>query len=131
MSLSNEDIKQLIAILHKGLSSEEIKETDTPDTQPSDTGIHSSAKGKKQKAKVAKNNTETYNKFDVMQEKNMHKDDLQIDKVLSKYAPTSRSREFNSINVVCRVCGKKEDINPGLIYDAGRYKCNKCSTISG
>jgi hypothetical protein len=136
MSLSNEDIKQLIAILQRGLSSNEDSEINNIVTKEEkihiDNGIHSVGKNKKQKDKVAKSNDENYNKFDAMPEKTMHKDDLKIDQALSKYAPTSRSREFSLINVVCRVCGKKDEINPALIYDSGsRYKCNKCSTTPG
>lgn len=136
MSLSNDDIKQLIAILQRGLSSDNSEVTDSlennSEKEPANNNIHSSDKKRKQKVKVAKNTTDSYNRFDAMPEKTMHKDDSKIDKVLSKYAPTSRSREFNLINVVCRVCGKKDEINPALIYDSGsRYKCNKCSTTPG
>jgi lysyl-tRNA synthetase class I len=139
MSLSNEDIKQLIAILQKGLSTNEPEEIDSsvPLTEEkkeveTNSNIHSPNRRKKQKVKLAKTDTESYNKFDKMPEKSMHKDDARIDKILSKYAPTTRTREFNLINVTCRVCGKKDEINPALIYDSGsRYKCNRCSTTSG
>ncbi len=67
-----------------------------------------------------------------MPERNMHKDDTKIDKMLSQYSPTQRTREFSLIDVVCRVCGKHDSINPALAYDSGnRYKCNKCSKIPG
>lgn len=72
------------------------------------------------------------NKFDMMAESRMHKDDIEIDKKLNKYGPTPRTRKFQLINVQCRVCGKKESINPILLYDTpDRYKCNRCSGSAG
>ncbi len=72
------------------------------------------------------------NKFDLMMEKNLHKEDLEIDKLLSKYPPTIRSREFSPVDVKCRVCGREESINPALMNDApNRYKCNRCSKEPG
>lgn len=135
MSLNNEDIKQLIAILQRGLMTDEAKndyesenqdkETDTviDGKTTSDILADVSVLGKKK----------TTNKFLSMQEKNMHKDDISVDKFLSKQPPVSRSREFIPVKVKCRVCGKEEIINPGLSYDSreNRYKCNRCSTSSG
>jgi transposase-like protein len=67
-----------------------------------------------------------------MFEKNMHKEDVEIDKKLAKHPPSARSREFTPVEVTCRVCGKTEEVNPSLIYDApNRYKCNKCSRTPG
>jgi transposase-like protein len=67
-----------------------------------------------------------------MPEKTMHKDDSKIDKLLSQYSPTTRARSVDPVKVVCRVCGKKDEISPSLAYDSGsRYKCNKCSRVPG
>jgi hypothetical protein len=72
------------------------------------------------------------NKFEKMSEFSMHKEDIAIDKALSKSPPVARTREFEMIEVSCRVCGKKETISPALLFEApSRYKCNNCSTQSG
>lgn len=82
-------------------------------------------------SKTGKQN-KSKNKFEQMSEFNMHKDDTSIDKVLSKHPPVARMREFDPVSVVCRVCGKKEIVSPGLVFEgASRYKCNNCSTQAG
>lgn len=125
MPLDNDDIKQLIAILQKGLT----------DSDPQDTieTVRSDAKKKKAAKKVRpKEQNRSTNKFDQMFEKNMHKEDIEIDRKLSQHPPSARSREFAPVDATCRVCGKTEQVNPALIYDApNRYKCNKCSRTPG
>ena len=72
------------------------------------------------------------NLFDSMEIKNSHKDDAKTDKKLLKNRrPSERREALDLINVICRCCGKREKINPGIVYDIGRYKCNQCSTSSG
>jgi hypothetical protein len=72
------------------------------------------------------------NKFDAMVEKRMHKEDIEIDKKLIVQPPVPRTRAFNLVSATCRVCGKKENVNPVLITDSlDRYKCNKCSGAAG
>lgn len=72
------------------------------------------------------------NKFDSMNEFSMHKDDCIIDKKLTKQLPVARTREFEPIPVVCRICGKKENVSPSLVSEGpARYKCNNCSTQAG
>lgn len=71
------------------------------------------------------------NKFENMMEKGMHKDDIEIDKKLSSHPPVARARDFQTIRVKCRVCGKEEEINPSLSSETTRYKCNNCSTSAG
>ena len=72
------------------------------------------------------------NKFENMAEFSMHKNDSEIDKKLSKNPPVARMREFEMVDVVCRICGKKETVNPSLVLDSvSRYKCNNCSTQAG
>lgn len=72
------------------------------------------------------------NKFEKMSEFNMHKDDGEVDKKLAKHPPVARTRDFEPISVVCRICGKKEDVSPALVYEGpSRYKCNNCSTQAG
>jgi hypothetical protein len=74
----------------------------------------------------------TVNKFEKMSEFSMHKDDREVDKKLSKHPPVARTRDFEPVSVVCRICGKKEDVSPALVYEGpSRYKCNNCSTQAG
>lgn len=125
MPLNNDDIKQLINILQKALIEDSVEE------EESSTDI-AKTKMTKQKKKVVKTTSDAYNKFESMPEKNMHKDDTKIDKILNQYSPTQRSREFSTIDVTCRVCGRTDTINSSLAYDSGtRYKCNKCSRVPG
>lgn len=121
MALDNEDIKQLIAILQKGLTADSVE----PDVKKSKNSI----KTKKTKI-IETENSE--NKFISMGFHNLHKEDVQIDKMLKKNPPTPRNRKFKTIDVKCRICGKNESINPSILYEApDRYKCNKCCSSPG
>jgi putative cell wall-binding protein len=72
------------------------------------------------------------NKFEDMPEIKMHKEDIALDKKLSVLPPVPRARKFSKVSAICRVCGKKEEVNPALITDSiDRYKCNKCSAGAG
>jgi hypothetical protein len=72
------------------------------------------------------------NKFEQMSEFRMHKDDGEVDKKLAKHPPVARTREFEPVSAICRICGKKETVSPSLIdKDPSRYKCNNCSTQAG
>lgn len=74
----------------------------------------------------------TINKFEKMSEFSMHKDDREVDKKLAKHPPVARTRDFEPVSVICRICGKKEDVSPALVYEGpSRYKCNNCSTQAG
>lgn len=82
--------------------------------------------------KPGKKNKNFVNRFDDMMERNMHKEDVEIDKLLKKHPKTPRNRKSNMIDVVCRVCGGKETIPSSLLTDTkDRYKCNTCSTRAG
>lgn len=117
--LDNDDIKQLIAILQKGLSDDEdIKPIKTKTTR------RSTNKTKPIKPKIK-------NKFDTMPESKMHKEDIEFDSKVKKPAPSARLREFEPIKVKCRVCGKNEKVVADLIESIERYKCNKCATGAG
>ena len=118
-----EQIKNLIDMLQSLLPKE-------VESQPASTSnnIKTKSRGRKRSA----DNEVTINKFERMPEFRMHKEDIKIDKMLSQNPPTARVREFNLIDVVCRVCGKKESISPGLLFESpSRYKCNNCSTSAG
>lgn len=118
MALDKDDIKQLIAILQKGLSDDD---TSTVEPEPS------KPRTRQKRAKTKKSK----NLFDNMSESTMHKDDVEIDKRLRKFPPTQRSRNYKPLKVRCRVCGKEESTNPTLVESIERYKCNKCSTSAG
>jgi hypothetical protein len=130
MALDKDDIKALIAILQKGLQDDPPSHTeeDTPVAPPK-------PRPKQRRTKVgAKQEESTHqNKFLSMGIANLHKDDTKIDKLLSKNSSrTPRTRKFSTMEVTCRSCGKRETINPVLLYDSpDRYKCNSCSTSAG
>ena len=122
MGLDNDDIKALIAILQKGLVDDDSKSSKT--TKPN------TKKSRFKNKKAGTDNSE--NKFCSMPEKDMHKEDVEFDRAVRKMPPTPRNRQFQTIEVVCRSCGKKEQVNPILVHDSvDRYKCNKCSVNAG
>lgn len=122
MALDKDDIKQLIAILQKGLI-DEIVDEDEP-------FIKTESKIKNKKTKISQK--KQTNKFVELGFDKLHKEDIAIDKLLNKNPPTKRSRKFNLVKVQCRVCGKQEQINPSLLYESqDRYKCNKCCSSPG
>lgn len=123
-----EQVKSLISLL-QGLLPDEPNNADSSDAQEEFTNSAIKTKGLKNRKKQ----DPSKNKFLAMPEKDMHKDDVAIDKLLSQSGPVARSREYDPIKVKCRVCGREDMINPSLVYDLreGRYKCNKCSTSSG
>ena len=122
MALDKNDIKALIAILQKGL------EDDAPET---DTEVVEKKRTKPKSKQKEKDPTETKNKFLSMPERNMHKDDTEIDRKLNVVPPTERTRHYRPIQVQCRVCGKKDRVNPGMVESVERYKCNRCATSAG
>jgi len=130
MSKNPEQIKQLISLLQQLLPQESDNQADESDSksETQDSGYSDVMRTKGQKSRKNQHN----NKFLSMREKDMHKEDTKVDKLLCKNNPVSRSREFSLVKVTCRVCGKTEEINPVLLFDSpNRYKCNNCSTTSG
>lgn len=121
---SPEQIQQLINALQALLPK---NETDNKKLSKNKNNI------KTKKTKSGKKNDEDHeNKFLSMPEMNMHKSDTKIDKKLAQQPPTPRNRPFRYIDVTCRSCGKKEQINPKILPEsADRYKCNNCSTNAG
>lgn len=110
-----DQIKQLIGLLSSLLDN--IDEQDDPKPEK--------IKTKNKKARTTK---KTKNLFDTMSIKDSHKDDTRIDEILNKNkSPTERTREFSFIDVRCRQCGKTETVNPSIVYDVKRYKCNDCA----
>ena len=119
MPLDNEDIKQLIAILQKGLSEESDNLELTPKTKRTEKRVRKETKPKQT------------NRFESMPEFNMCKEDLSFDQKVVKPPPSARLREFQPLKVRCRVCGKTENVAADLVDSIERYKCNKCSTGAG
>lgn len=118
-----EQLKNLIQAL-QALLPNETEDAREPEAEEFTAPLRT--KGSKRKI------TKSKNKFVDMPEMNMHKDDVAIDKKLAKHPPVSRTRDFEMVDVVCRVCGRKETISPSLLFDApNRYKCNNCSTSAG
>lgn len=115
LSNNPEQIQQLISILQSLLPQDSNKST------------------KSKKDKKPANDKAKSNKFLSMPEMRMHKDDtIKFDKKVIKNPPTPRMREYNTVDVTCRSCGKKETISPLLLVDSvDRYKCNTCSTNAG
>lgn len=121
-NLTPEQIQSMIVMLQNMLPKDAVQ------NQENDFKVNN----KKTSNKKIKSADKSVNKFNSMPEKNLHKDDTLIDKKLITQPPVPRARKFSLIKVVCRVCGKREEISPGLLHEApDRYKCNKCSTSAG
>jgi len=123
ISLNPQQIQQMIQMLQSMLPPQETK-TETKDheavTNPTNNNIKTN------------DVSHSRNKFDDMPERRMHKEDVEVDKKLATQPPVPRARKFKLIKVSCRVCGKKEEVNPVLITDSlDRYKCNRCSGTAG
>jgi hypothetical protein len=118
-----EQIQSLIAALQALLPAQQVQpSTETPKV----------SKMKTKTRKPKKDAEPTDNKFLSMPEFAMHKEDTKVDRMLCKNPPVSRARQFSMIEVVCRVCGRKESVSPNLVFDSpSRYKCNNCSTQAG
>lgn len=122
MGLNNDDIKQLIAILQRGLV-DEVEESE-PEKPTKRARAVKPKEAKKDKPK-------RINMFDQMPEYRMHKEDVEIDRKLIKSPPTPRRDEFKPLKIACRVCGKTEAVDPSMIESVDRYKCNKCAISAG
>lgn len=130
LDISNpEHLKQLITAL-QGLLPKDITQV-TEQTKPQQKHKNN-IKTKKSKSGKKSTDADSNNKFLSMPEMHMHKSDTKIDKKLAQQPPTPRNRQFNYVDVTCRLCGKKEKVNPVILPDsADRFKCNKCSTSAG
>lgn len=121
--MNPDQIKQLIGLLQQMLPESKQTKTKKPKTVKKQSGVTRSKKS------VEKHRE---NKFLSMPEMSMHKSDALIDKKLNKFPPTPRSRGFSLVKVVCRLCGKTEEISPKLVPESSdRYKCNRCSSSEG
>lgn len=131
---NTKDLKKLIALLQvlADLNDDESEEEEVVDTKPKQKITESKRPTQsKVPGRKSKKEPEFINKFLDMPEKNMHKDDAGIDKKLNVHPPVARARDFDPIQVVCRVCNKTEMIPPSLVESASRYKCNNCAKNPG
>ena len=122
-NLDPEQIKGLISLL-QGLLPQQEKTKQIVEEETFKTI-------KKTRQKDTKVKKVFYNKFDDMRESKLHKEDTIIDQKLAQLPPVPRTRQFTPISVVCRVCGKKESVNPALVEAVERYKCNRCCSSGG
>ena len=129
---NTKDLKKLIALLQvlADLNDDDTEE-EVVDTKPKKKTTQSRPTQNKAIGRKSKKESEFVNKFLDMPEKNMHKDDADVDKKLSVHPPVARTRDFDPIQVVCRVCNKTEMIPPSLVESASRYKCNNCAKNPG
>ena len=129
MALNNDDIKQLIAILQRGLSDQDDQETE-PQVEKVKKSNKNKNNIKTKKTKISQDDSS--NKFIELGFDKLHREDIAIDKVLRKGPPTPRRRKLSQTKVRCRVCGREETINASLLYESpDRYKCNKCCSSPG
>jgi excinuclease UvrABC ATPase subunit len=132
MSNKKETIEQIVDLLRSLVDdepeTEEVKPAKKRATKKKTT-LKKSSTARTKKTTPAK--TTSSNKFDSMPERNMFRDDIAIDKKLSIQPPSPRTRSFNTIEVTCRSCGKSEKVNPSLVHEPTRYKCNTCSRSGG
>jgi hypothetical protein len=140
--LNNPDqIKSLIGALQALLSQVDPAPATTPPKaktgktdkkKPHTHNIKTKTRRRPGRNKASDHQDEESNKFEEMAEFAMHKEDREIDKALSKHPPVARMRDFELMDVVCRVCGGKDSVSPALVFEgAARYKCNNCSTQAG
>ena len=121
MDLSPNQIKQMINMLQSML----------PDTEAEESEPEQMSSIKTKKTKFSKSKNGFKNKFLSMSEKNMHKEDSEIDKKLSVSPPVARNRTTSLIKAKCRVCGRTEEVSIGMVGDVERFKCNKCAISAG
>lgn len=127
-----EQIKGLITVLQALVDSQKVESTIDKEPTAKKTKTTKKKKQNTAKAKKSVDSDNHKNRFLDMPEMNLHKEDVEIDKKLHKFPPTPRTRRFQNVKVVCRVCGKSESINPSYItMEKDRYKCNKCSGAAG
>jgi ribosomal protein L31E len=138
MEIDQNDFKQLISLLQKLVENSDAVQTKNNDHPTSTDEAPTKKVNKRRKTNNQKSvskskgiTKEFHNKFLQMPEARMHTEDIEIDKKLNKFPPTSRGRKYTPINVRCRICGKNEEVNPSLVESLDRYKCNKCCSIPG
>lgn len=138
MEVDPDDFKKLIGLLQQlvdkssvDIAKSEEKQNDDEEIESKENFSIKKSPNKKNNKKNNKKKTKFENKFLTMKEASMHKDDTEIDKKLNKTPPTQRTRNFQYVDMRCRVCGKVESVSPALAEARDRYKCNRCSASPG
>jgi hypothetical protein len=134
INLDPQQIQQMILLLQAMLPKQNPEQTNASNQETSFEVVKSPKVSKSRKSSESTSSSKFVrpNKFEDMPEIKMHKEDIALDKKLSVLPPVPRARKFSKISAICRVCGKKEEVNPALITDSiDRYKCNKCSAGAG
>jgi len=133
MSNKKETIEQIVNLLRSLVDEEDTQENPKPATKKKKVAKKTTNKKiTRRKTSTAKvDDKESTNKFLSMPEMHMFKDDTLIDKKLQVSDPCPRTRSFNTISVTCRMCGKSEQVNPVLVSEKTRYKCNVCASSGG
>lgn len=125
-----EIIKQITGLLEALITDDPVEE-EAPASKPKRKRTTKKKTAKKTAKKKTTNPQESKNKFLNMPEMRMFRDDSLIDKKLQVMPPVPRTRTFDPVHVRCRVCGKEEDVNPTLVSEINRYKCNSCAMAGG
>ena len=133
MSNKKETIEQIVDLLRSLVDEEDAQEKPKPATKKKTTKKKTTKKKttRRKSSTTKTDNKESTNKFLSMPEMHMFKDDTLIDKKLQVSDPCPRTRSFNTISVTCRMCGKREEVNPVLVSEKTRYKCNVCASSGG
>lgn len=131
MSNNKETIQQIIALLSSLIDDNEPVETQQNISGKNTNKQKTSNNKVSRQRKSSKTTLVSNNKFLNMREMHMFKEDVEIDKKLKVMDPCPRTRSYSTINVRCRVCGKTENVNPTLVVEASRYKCNNCARSGG
>lgn len=123
-----EQLKKFIAALSSLLPPEE---NNIPE-QPKARKTRTTRKTTKKITNKTRAPEEKHNKFLDMAESNMFKEDPKVAQKLYNQPPMKRRSKKAKLSVTCRICGKREEISPSLLYgDKDRYKCNKCCGSAG
>jgi hypothetical protein len=120
------EIKKLISLLQSMVDNS----SSDGDNESEDNEDEQIIKTRSQKTNTKRSKKQN-NKFLSMQEMNMHKEDIEFQKRVSKHPPVPRNRGFEPLRVKCRVCGKTEEVNGALVDSVERYKCNNCASSAG
>ena len=128
-NVDTDKLKQLLYAMIETLDGDNSETNDndqSPETNPPET--QQTNNNQTRRSRYGGNE----NLFLSMPEKDMHKNDIEIDKKLAPKQLTARNRRSTEVDVKCRVCGKQHRVSQSLITDGiGRYKCNDCSRSSG
>ena len=131
MPNKKETIEQIVDLLRSLVDEEEPQEKPTARKKATKKKTTKKKTTTRRTTKSKSDSKESSNKFLSMPEMRMFRDDSEIDKKLQVMAPVPRTRTFDPVIVRCRVCGKQETVNPTLVTEINRYKCNACAKSGG